>query len=568
MTLPVFIRNHHKTIFYLSWLTLNLIQAARTGLLDDEAYYWVYSRFLDWGYFDHPPMIAVLIRAGYAIFPNELGVRLFIVLMSTATLCMIQRLAGSRNDKQFYLIAASMFLLQIGSIIAVPDLPLLFFIALFYLVYERFLQKADLLTTITLGFVISAMLYSKYHAVMIIFFTLLSNPKLFLKWQTWTAASLATVLFMPHLWWQYTHGFPSVKYHLIERNATIYQSSFTTEYLSGQILLAGPLIGWILLWGAFAYKPTNFLDKALKWGLAGIYILFLLSTFKGRSEANWTVPAFVGLIALSHKYLNEKPRLSIWINRLFLPALLVILAARIYMMLDVKPLAWIKKDEFHKTKEWAQAILKKADGLPVVFMSSYQRASQYWFYTGDSSYALNSIYYRRNNYNFWPLEQRLQQKKVYVLSPDDASIFPDSIITERKYIGARTVEPFFSFAAVQITGVRDLFCAGSMLTTRISIENENGEAGNHNQPDSNERSVHDSAKIYLAIYNKDNEVGYSIPSNITVGELLQNKSMQVTINLSGIKPRKYRCKWAIGSCIPGYPSLNSTSISLEINHNY
>jgi hypothetical protein len=23
--------------------------------LDDEAYYWVYSKFLDWGYFDHPP---------------------------------------------------------------------------------------------------------------------------------------------------------------------------------------------------------------------------------------------------------------------------------------------------------------------------------------------------------------------------------------------------------------------------------------------------------------------------------------------------------------------------------
>jgi hypothetical protein len=81
-----------------------------------------------------------------------------------------------------------------------------------------------------------------------------------------------------------------------------------------------------------------------------------------------------------------------------------------------------------------------------------------------------------------------------------------------------------------------------------------------------ERSVHDSAKIYLAIYNKDNEVGYSIPSNITVGELLQKKSMPVEINLLGIKSRKYRCKWAIGSCIPGYPSLNSTSINLEVGN--
>ena len=561
MNIPPFIRTHHKALFYLSWLLVNLIQAAKTGLLDDEAYYWVYSRFLDWGYFDHPPMIAVLIKAGYAIFPNELGVRFFIVLMSTATLWIIHKMAGSRNDKLFYLIAASMFLLQIGSIIAVPDLPLMFFIALFFLIYRQFLQKPDLLTTITLGIIISAMLYSKYHAVLIIFFTLLSNPRLFLKWQTWLAAIIALSLFMPHIWWQYEHGFPSVKYHLVERNATIYQSSFTTEYITGQLLLAGPLIGWILVWAAFVYKPADLFEKSLKWSLAGIYLLFFVATFKGRSEANWTVPAFVGLIVLANKYLQGKPRLSVWVSRLFLPAFLVIIAVRIYMISDIKPSPLIKKDEFHKTREWAEIIHQRANGLPVVFMSSYQKASQYWFYTGDTSYALNSIFYRRNNYNFWPLEKRLQQKKVYVLSPDDALIFPDSIITERKYIGALTADPFFSFAAVQITGDPELVSNGSTLSTMISIDNALKTADDANlfPP-----SVHDTARVYLAVYNKDNEVGYAIPSNVTVRQLLDKKTLPVEISLAGIKPRKYRCKWAIGNCVPGFPSLNSTSISLEV----
>ena len=64
-----------RTIFYAAWLVLALIQAWGTELFDDEAYYWVYSKFLDWGYFDHPPMIAVLIKIGYFIFPSELGVR-------------------------------------------------------------------------------------------------------------------------------------------------------------------------------------------------------------------------------------------------------------------------------------------------------------------------------------------------------------------------------------------------------------------------------------------------------------------------------------------------------------
>ncbi len=561
MKIPPFIKKYHKPLFYLAWLVINLIQAGNTGLLDDEAYYWVYSRFLDWGYFDHPPMIAVLIKAGYSIFPNELGVRFFIVLMSTATLWMIHQLAGSRNDKLFYLIAASMFLLQIGSIIAVPDLPLMFFIALFFLIYRRFLERPDLLATITMGVIISAMLYSKYHAVLVIFFTLLSNPKLFLRWQTWLAASIALALFMPHIWWQYEHGFPSVKYHLVERNATIYQSSFTTEYITGQLLLAGPLIGWILLWAAFAYKPVNQLEKALKWSLAGIYLLFFVATFKGRSEANWTVPAFVGLIVLANKYLHEKPRLSVWVNRLFLPAFLVILAVRVYMIVDIKPSPLVKKDEFHKTREWAKIIQQRANGLPVIFMSSYQKASQYWFYTGDTSYALNSIYYRRNNYNFWPLEKRLQQKKVYVLSPDGAHVFPDSIITERKYIGARTADPFFSFAAVQITGDPELVSDGTILNTQISIDNDLKTADDVNQFPP---TIHDTAKVYLAIYNKDNEVGYALPSNVTVRQLLDKKSLPIEISLKGIKPRKYRCKWAIGNCVPGFPSLNSTSISLEV----
>ena len=50
-------------LFYLVWLALGLIQAGTTELLDDEAYYWVFSQHLDWGYFDHPPMTALLIRA-------------------------------------------------------------------------------------------------------------------------------------------------------------------------------------------------------------------------------------------------------------------------------------------------------------------------------------------------------------------------------------------------------------------------------------------------------------------------------------------------------------------------
>ena len=71
-----FLRKNHRAIFYTAWLVAGLLQSIFTELQDDEAYYWVFSRYLDWGYFDHPPMIALLIRLGTSLFGGELGVRL------------------------------------------------------------------------------------------------------------------------------------------------------------------------------------------------------------------------------------------------------------------------------------------------------------------------------------------------------------------------------------------------------------------------------------------------------------------------------------------------------------
>src|SRR5205823_2483298 len=68
-------------------------------LFGDEAYYWEWSRHLAAGYFDHPPGIPLLIRAGTAVAGNvALGVRLFPVLAGfvagLATAGVAKRLGG------------------------------------------------------------------------------------------------------------------------------------------------------------------------------------------------------------------------------------------------------------------------------------------------------------------------------------------------------------------------------------------------------------------------------------------------------------------------------------------
>ena len=133
-----FLWQHHRALFYATWLILGLIQASFTELQDDEAYYWVYSKFLSWGYFDHPPMIALLVKMGYSIFPNELGVRLFPLLLNILSLFLIERLLDKKNSFLFYAIAISMAALQLGGFIAVPDIPLIFFTAFFFLRYKNF----------------------------------------------------------------------------------------------------------------------------------------------------------------------------------------------------------------------------------------------------------------------------------------------------------------------------------------------------------------------------------------------------------------------------------------------
>lgn len=548
------IRQFPKTWFYTTWLLLNLIQSYGTELLDDEAYYWVFSRYPDWGYFDHPPMIALLIRAGYALFHNELGVRLFMALMNTGTLLLIQQMLLRKNDRLFYAIAFSMGVLQIGGILAVPDIPLTFFTALFFWQYRRFLQHTSLLHSLALGLVMSLMLYSKYHGILIIFFTFMSNRKLIFQGKAWLAAIFGALLFAPHLWWQYINDFPSVMYHLKERNAPEYKFAFSLEYLAGQVLLAGPLIGWLLLYAAGKFRTSDLFAKALQFSLWGIYGFFLISTLKGRVEANWTVPALVPLLILSHAWLTGSDKHARWVFRLLPPALVLVLLVRAYMITDIEPLTARFRDEMHGNPHNARVIRENAKGLPVVFLNSYQRPSKYWFYSGDTAFALNTTTYRRNNYNFWPIEKEWQGRTVFV-ADTRVEQFPGSIPMESRK--GKT------FGAV----VQD-FRSNSWLRFRLL---ENKLLINRNATGSFTLSIFpDSAATRLL----------SGPAALqAVLDIQGNEGLQVRVPLQLVKEKEiwrantgkvelpagnYRAKIGLPSALPELYSQNSAALQLEV----
>jgi hypothetical protein len=86
-----------RVLFYSLWFVGLLLQAYFTELTSDEAYYWMYSNNLAWGYFDHPPVIAFMINLGFYLLPNELGVRLFSVIFSTLTLFILEKIVKPKD---------------------------------------------------------------------------------------------------------------------------------------------------------------------------------------------------------------------------------------------------------------------------------------------------------------------------------------------------------------------------------------------------------------------------------------------------------------------------------------
>jgi len=473
----LFFQKHHRLLFYSTWLILALAQSASTELIADEAYYWVYSQFPAWGYFDHPPMIAVLIKCGYTIFHNELGVRLICALLSTLTILITESLIERKNaclaGRQaflFYTIILSVGVLQITGFFAVPDTPLLFFTTLFFYTYRSFTKKINWQNALLLAVAIALLFYTKYHGLLIVLLTFLSNIKLFTRWQTWLAGFFVLVLYTPHLLWQWDHDWVSFRYHLFESNVSDYKFSYTTDYLLGQLLLAGPLAGFILLPAAFIYKVKNQTEKALKFTLIGLYLIFLISSFRGKVEANWPMPALIPLIVLSHQFIIDKIS---WIRPLRIIAfisLLLVIAGRIYLVIDIGP-DNLLKGRFHNNKVWAKAIAEKTGDLPVVFNNSYQRASLFWFYSGKQSHSHNPYWDRKNNYNFWPTESNLLGKKVFIADIYGIYTFSDSVYTKKGWVGLSFDSMYAALGNIKIIpGEKSVILYNKSLPIRITPE--------------------------------------------------------------------------------------------------
>jgi len=403
------------TFFLILFFIINLLQSYSTQLLEDEAYYWVWSKNLAFGYFDHPPLVALWVKISSLFFDGELGVRFFSTISFSLMLVIIWKIIDHPKKQNYvwlyFLLVISVALLNVYGFITTPDTPLLLFVALFLYAYKLFLQKENNWSVFLLGFAMAAMLYSKYHGIIVIFFVVLSNLSLLKNKKFWFASLLGFLLFTPHLYWQYANDFPSFRYHLFERSKKDYRIGYNIMHLVNQIAIVG--ITFPIIYMAFYKQKINSkFDKSLQYLVYGFIIFFFIASFSTNPQAQWTGVILIPLIVLTFGYFIQNKNARKWLIILGSIQFGIIIIARIFLANEnISPI----KLEPHIAQTWIPILKEKTKNKPIVFVNSYRNASIYNFYTGIHTHSYSSLKGRKSQYDIIQTEVEMQNKDVVAI---------------------------------------------------------------------------------------------------------------------------------------------------------
>jgi dolichyl-phosphate-mannose-protein mannosyltransferase len=300
------IRNTVVTV--LALVALRLVAAAWTPLTFDEAYYWMWSKHLAGGYYDHPPMVALLIRLGTMIAGDtEFGVRLVSILLALPMSWAVYRTAailfGGRRVASTATILLNVTLMAaVGTLIVTPDAPLLVAssFVLFYL--AKVLETGRGAWWLAVGAAVGMALLSKYTALFFgpaILIWLISVPKL-RRWliSPWPylGGIVALAVFSPVILWNRDHHWVSFIKQIGRARIEDFRPALIGELIPTQIAFATPLVFILGAMGLYALLKRNagasaarMLINATFWT---IVIYFIWHSLHARVEANWFAPVY------------------------------------------------------------------------------------------------------------------------------------------------------------------------------------------------------------------------------------------------------------------------------------
>lgn len=456
---------------------IRLLVAALIPLFPDETYYWEWGRHLAAGYFDHPWAIAALTGGSSALLSTPglgatpLAVRLLPVLAgiagSMALVATARRLAGDGAALRAAVIVSVLPLAAAGLVLATPDAPLLAAVSAALYAVTRAVQsplrsRASLAWWSAAGIAMGLAFSSKYTAILFpagVLIAVLASPALRPRLREpgpYVACLLATLVFLPVLYWNAGHGWISFAFQIRHGLGTPRGSPLQRELdlLGGQAGLASPIL--FVLFAVVTWRALRDRGDGPRFLLATVatfvMAFFAVSAVRKPVEPNWPAPAFIPAIALlaaaEWSRRGERWRRGgVW--------LAAVLSAIIYVhgVVRILPIA-PRRDPIARGFGW-EKLARRAEAAgstiaagapalspPRVWLGAdrYQEASEIAFHaTGQPvTFAVN-LSGRRNQYDLWPrFPDVAREGESLVLVLDEVPGTHDAITK---------LEPYFESAA-------------------------------------------------------------------------------------------------------------------------
>jgi 4-amino-4-deoxy-L-arabinose transferase-like glycosyltransferase len=343
--------------------------AAGLSLSVDEAYYVAWSKSPDFGYWTKPPMIAWTIGAARLLCGDSAGcVRLVPVIAFPLSTLLMFALARrlSFTDWQACVAALAFATLPMTSFYGVAattdGLLLLYWIAA--MLFLRIALDGKRFAWLVAGGFMGLALLSKYSAGIFVASTALAmlHPSWRHWWRSpwpWLAGLTALLVFSPNLWWNFTHGAPTLAHtaEISKHGGYSAHPKAMLEFLLTQFLVAGPIIfGGFLAWLVSREWLPKRAGSADGWFLLSLSVPFLavisLQALLSRAHANWAAPAMAAACLAAVYFLLQRRR---WLVASF--AINVLLAVLLYHfdVLVREPFGLqhtVRTDPFWATRSW------------------------------------------------------------------------------------------------------------------------------------------------------------------------------------------------------------------------
>jgi len=309
-------------VLFLSALLFRLIYNSIRELVPDESYYWVWSRHLSLSYFDHPPMVAYLIRLSTALLgSSEFGVRFPAALLSSGTVVLATLLVRrlTRSDVATWLAALILLLSPIVSMtgtLMTPDTPLMFFVMLGLTLAVRMFESPDISLLkhlgrwLLFGICCGLAMLSKYTGVLLPaavgvgVLTSRATWREFARPGMYLAAAVAGLIVLPIFIWNSQHDWASFRFQ--------FTHGFGDDDVPGPIGFLGFLGAVLLTWTPLfcllfayaviaairAYREQAVGDRLVLLAALLPLLLFGYSSFQKKVEGNWPAMAFAPAVVL------------------------------------------------------------------------------------------------------------------------------------------------------------------------------------------------------------------------------------------------------------------------------